>query len=56
VREALESVLYGKPRPHRVPDLWDGRTAERVVMRMEEFLSVTGIERESKSEIRSPKS
>lgn len=39
VREALESVLYGKPRPHRVPDLWDGRTAERVVERIDEYVN-----------------
>src|SRR5205814_180411 len=32
---AIVEVLCGGARKHRVPELWDGRTAERVVEAME---------------------
>ncbi len=40
VGAALEDILYGKPAPHGIPELWDGRTAQRIVERIRKYLGI----------------
>jgi UDP-N-acetylglucosamine 2-epimerase len=41
VEETL-SVLKGHPRPARIPELWDGHAADRIVARLRSDLSASG--------------
>jgi UDP-N-acetylglucosamine 2-epimerase (non-hydrolysing) len=42
VWKAAREVLHGRPQPFRIPELWDGRAAERVVDVLEQALSRSG--------------
>ncbi|OJT17865.1 UDP-N-acetylglucosamine 2-epimerase [Archangium sp. Cb G35] len=40
IRQAADRILDGHEKKGRVPDLWDGRTGERIARLYEEFLGV----------------
>ncbi len=44
VYRAARAVLSGPPTPRRVPELWDGRAAERIVDILQRSLSHSGME------------